>query len=189
MKALVFWSFTMTVFGLAQFSSQGAPGLPQRPQVPATASISLSWLDPDPTVAGYNIYYGTESGVYTNVVDVGNTTNATIDGLSVGSTFYFAVTAYNSNEIESADSPQVFTVSLPYPPPNVLQVATANGAFIEWFNLEPGVSSFWKCDAHGAIEQADNPNGPWTQIADIGSFSPMTITRGRPQGPEEGGEN
>jgi fibronectin type 3 domain-containing protein len=53
------------------------------------------------TVAGYKIYYGTETGVYTNVIDVGKVNAYTVSGLSVGNTYFFAVTAYDATGVES----------------------------------------------------------------------------------------
>lgn len=98
---------------------------------PAAGSVTLVWRDGDPTVAGYDVYYGTASGVYTNVVDVGDSTNATITGLEVGPTYYFAVTAYNTNGVQSAYSSVVSTlIGSPVPtistPTN--QVVVAGGA-------------------------------------------------------------
>ncbi len=62
----------------------------------------MAW-DPstDPSVVGYRLYQGGESLIYTNVVDVGTTTLATITALVPGSTYYFAVTAYDSSGLES----------------------------------------------------------------------------------------
>jgi PKD repeat protein len=72
----------------------------------------LSWNPPttnsDGTVledlAGYNVYYGTESGNYTDVIDVGDVTSYDLSGLSDGITYYFAVIAYNASGDESAYS-------------------------------------------------------------------------------------
>jgi hypothetical protein len=65
-------------------------------------SVTLAWnTSADPTVVGYNIYYGVVSRTYTNVVNVGNTTNVTISGLVEGATYYFAATAYNTLGLES----------------------------------------------------------------------------------------
>ena len=45
-------------------------------------SVTLTWSPSlDPYVAGYYIYHGVASRVYTNKVDVGNATNVVIDGL------------------------------------------------------------------------------------------------------------
>lgn len=67
-----------------------------------THSVAFGWapnLEPD--VAGYRIHYGVASGTYTQVVDVGNTTMASISGLVDGTTYYFALSAYNAAGLES----------------------------------------------------------------------------------------
>lgn len=68
----------------------------------AVSSASLSWSpNTDPSIAGYNVYYGGSSRSYTNVVNVGSSTNAVIGGLLEGKTYYFAVTAYTFDGAES----------------------------------------------------------------------------------------
>jgi PKD repeat protein len=63
---------------------------------------NLAWdANTDPAVAGYMVYYGQVSGGYTSKVDVGNTTNKSISGLLDGKTYYYAVTAYDINRVES----------------------------------------------------------------------------------------
>jgi hypothetical protein len=70
--------------------------------VEAGQSVTLAWnSSPDTNVAGYNVYYGVASRSYTNMVNVGNSTNATISGLVEGATYYFAATAYNLLGLES----------------------------------------------------------------------------------------
>jgi hypothetical protein len=73
---------------------------------PATAgSVSLTWdPSPDTNVIGYKIYYGTASQFYTTNLVVGNVTNTTINGLAVGTTFYFVATGYDAAGDESAFS-------------------------------------------------------------------------------------
>ena len=78
-------------------------------------SASLSWDAPtentDGTrltdLAGYNIYYGTAAGDYSNSINVGNITTHQITNLSDGSTYYFAVTAYDTSMNESDYSKEV----------------------------------------------------------------------------------
>ncbi len=71
----------------------------------ASQSVVLAWnASADPEVTGYKIYYGTSSHDYTNVVDVGNVTNATISGLADATTYYFAATTYDGVGDESAFS-------------------------------------------------------------------------------------
>ena len=78
------------------------------------ATVSLKW-DPnfEPELAGYKVYWGTSSGNYTSSKDVGKTTTATINGVEEGKTYYFAATAYDSQNNESDYSNQVtFTAPL-----------------------------------------------------------------------------
>ena len=67
-------------------------------------SVSLSWNAPttneDNTpltdLAGFKVYYGTATGNYGTVIDVGMTLCYVVGSLSVGTTYYFAATAYDS---------------------------------------------------------------------------------------------
>ena len=62
------------------------------------AQLFIEWDEsPSPGVDGYIMYYGTQSGNYTESVDVGNTTSCTISNLVAGQTYYFAVSAYYNN--------------------------------------------------------------------------------------------
>ncbi|MBI1911384.1 MAG: fibronectin type III domain-containing protein [Deltaproteobacteria bacterium] len=73
---------------------------------------TLSWTAPATNtngsqladLTGYKVYYGTASGSYSNIIDVGNVTSYKVANLSSGTTYYFAVTAYNSVGTESAYS-------------------------------------------------------------------------------------
>ena len=74
----------------------------------ATQSVTLAWNpSTDPTVVGYNIYYGGASGNYTNTLSAGNATNLTVSGLVAGDTYYFAATTYNSSDVQSPFSNEV----------------------------------------------------------------------------------
>jgi hypothetical protein len=81
------------------------------------AGLTLAW-DPslNPTVAGCFLYWGVESQVYSSSINAGATTSATISNLVPGVTYYFAVTAYDANYVESPFSPELtFTVPPPGP--------------------------------------------------------------------------
>ena len=72
------------------------------------AQVTLAWdQNPESDIAGYKIHYGTSSGSYEYKVDVGNFTSCTISGLSEGTTYYFAATAYNTSNVESSFSSQL----------------------------------------------------------------------------------
>jgi Fibronectin type III domain len=68
----------------------------------ATQNVALAWNpSTNPNVAGYNIYYSTVSGHFTNMVSVGDVTNATVSGLLDGTTYYFAAKARSASGVES----------------------------------------------------------------------------------------
>lgn len=74
----------------------------------ATQSVMLTWdPSPDPTVMGYNVYYGTASGGYTNIVSAGSALAITIPNIREGITYYFAVTAFDLLGQESLFSNEV----------------------------------------------------------------------------------
>ncbi len=73
-----------------------------------SANVTLAWnRSSAPSVVGYRVYFGGASQNYTNSVDAGNVTNATISGLSAGVTYYFAATDYSSNGLQSAYSSEI----------------------------------------------------------------------------------
>jgi hypothetical protein len=86
---------------------------------PTTASATLDWVAPTTNtngsaltdLRGYRIYYGTRSNQLTNTIAITSPGMATyvIDGLQVGTTYYFAITAVTSSGMESADSAVVVT--------------------------------------------------------------------------------
>ena len=75
------------------------------------AQLSIEWdASPSPGVDGYIVYYGKQSGNYTDSVDVGNTTSCVISDLEEGRTYYFAATAYyknNSDYLEGSPSTEL----------------------------------------------------------------------------------
>ena len=81
----------------------------------ASQNVVLTWnQSSDPIVAGYNIYYGGASGVYTNVIDAGTSTSVTISNLVEETTYYFALTTYTAAGAASAFSGEVsYTVPVP----------------------------------------------------------------------------
>ena len=103
------WAFVLGVVAL------GLLGLVSVSE--AAQNITLEWnTDSDPQVTGYRLYYGTASGVYTQAVDVGGLTSATIP-LTAGTTYYAVVTGYNAAAVESLPSTElsfsVAPVSIP----------------------------------------------------------------------------
>lgn len=81
----------------------------------ALSAVTLTWTTPttntDGTpltdLAGYKVYYGTATGNYSAVLNVGNTTVAALTLPQCGVTTYFAATAYDLGGIESSYSNEV----------------------------------------------------------------------------------
>lgn len=77
--------------------------------IPASAmEVTLTWnANSEPDLAGYKIYTGLQSRTYGDPIDVGNVTEHTMtvsDGFN-----FFAVTAYDTEGLESEYSNEVFT--------------------------------------------------------------------------------
>jgi Putative Ig domain len=78
---------------------------------PANGTATLSWTapaydangSPITGLAGYNIYYGTDPSNLTKSINVAGaaTTTYVVTGLTAG-TYYFAVSAYNSEGVDSS---------------------------------------------------------------------------------------
>lgn len=125
------------LWGLVMAGCVGSgPGRPGDPSAGATAGASarstcgdaastgqvrLTWEQPsrntDGTalqdLAGYRLRYGQTRGRYTSTVDVGLRTTYTMSGLRPGSTYYFAVVAY---DIHGNESPLSDAVEVTVPP-------------------------------------------------------------------------
>ena len=84
----------------------------------AGAEVRLAWdPSPDSGVIAYRIYWGTRSRAYTQHLEVGRVTTATVTGLSAGSTYFFAATALAAGGLESDFSNEV-PYTVPHPPAN-----------------------------------------------------------------------
>jgi hypothetical protein len=76
-------------------------------------SVDLAWdASTDPTVTGYEIWWGTRAQTYTASVDVGNRTSWTITGLIPDQKYFFAVTSYSAAGLSSPPSNEVSTDAL-----------------------------------------------------------------------------
>lgn len=105
----------LLIQGCAPFHPNSATGSPSPTGIVCNSNkVSLAW-DPgevspgviDPTVTGYNVYYGTSSGNYLVPVS-STTTTVTLTGLGLGP-YYFAVKSFNASGIESGFSNEVST--------------------------------------------------------------------------------
>src|SRR5918993_1924344 len=74
------------------------------------ATVTLAW-DPNSEVdlAGYTVLFGTQSGRYDRVIEVGKTTMWTFREAEVNKTYYFVVQAVNTSGVRSEFSQEVQT--------------------------------------------------------------------------------
>jgi len=105
-------------------------GLLWMPTTGFAAQVDLAWQAPTTNedgsplsdLAGYLVYYGTVSGVYSPPIDVGNSTShlfSISDQEALGRTYYFAVTARDTSGNESSFSNEVPHYFSPGPSPEV----------------------------------------------------------------------
>ncbi|MBS0150559.1 MAG: fibronectin type III domain-containing protein [Nitrospira sp.] len=82
-----------------------SPSITQPPSTTSSATLKWNGVTSTP-VSGYKVYVGTAPGLYTQTFNVGAVTSYIVNGLTVGRTYYFVVTDYNSAG-ESAPSNMV----------------------------------------------------------------------------------
>ena len=94
------WGITLLILSLGLANTHG------------TQTVQLGWdVSQNPAVTGHFLYYGTACKAYTNRIDTGTNTMATVSGLQEGQTYYFAVTAYDADGVESGFSSEVIYIT------------------------------------------------------------------------------
>lgn len=116
----------------------------------ASESVLLSWdASSEPVAPNYRVHYGTTSRAYTATMDVGTSIEALVPNLSVGTTYFFAVTAFDTPDLQSEFSDEV-SVTIAPPPPitfggtysgSVVAVADGTSAFAELNVSKSGIFS------------------------------------------------
>mgnify|MGYP001310298630 CR=1 FL=1 len=97
--------------------STDAPPIPaQNTTITSTGNdfINLTWYESElGDLAGYKLYFDTDSSgyPYDNNIDVGNVTSYSLSNLPLGTTYYFAVTTYDTDGNESWYSNEVTGVT------------------------------------------------------------------------------
>jgi hypothetical protein len=95
------WNLTLVLVIFAIVSSQAA----------FAAAVRLTWeSNMESDLAGYRVYYGTSSHSYTDTKDVGLSTTTDINGVINGTTYYFAISAYDTSGNESLLSEEITAV-------------------------------------------------------------------------------
>jgi hypothetical protein len=113
----------------------------------AHAQVALNWTaSTSSNVAGYNLYYGTTSTNLANGINVGNVTSYAMTGLSPGTTYYFAATAYDASGDQSGHSNQVS-----YTVPSVCT-----------YSISPTSASFTASGGTGSVTVTTQSGCSWT---------------------------
>lgn len=124
--------------------------------LPPVGAVKLAWdPSPDPSVSGYNLYYGAGSRQYTNLLSAGNLTSLSVSNLARGQIYFFAVTAVDAAGLESDFSPEVSyyvyakpaaVTNLYHPVALVVQYKNSLQDFL-WADTEMG----WQIDATNSL--------------------------------------
>ena len=76
------------------------------------ADITLAWdHNSESDLGGYKLYLGNSPRNYSQIIDLGLTTQYTISNMIEGNVYFFALTAYNQKGFESS-----FSNEVRYPP-------------------------------------------------------------------------
>ncbi len=79
-----------------------------RHKTPGTDTVQLSWnANSETNLAGYKLYMGTASGAYGSPTTLGLVTTTNVTTLVPGTTYYFALSAFDTAGQESAKTAQL----------------------------------------------------------------------------------
>ena len=96
------WLGIMGLCAIWRLGASAAPVIQTGAPISLAGTVTLAWdASPDPAVSGYRLYQGLASRNYSMVYDVGDTTNFTVAGLQPGTAYFFAMTGYDTNGLQS----------------------------------------------------------------------------------------
>ncbi len=147
------------------------------PSTGFSAQVSLAW-DPntEPNLARYKLQYGTSSRNYNQIIDTGLNVTRTVTNLNDGLTYYFAVTAENTEGASSAYSNEV-TFSAPAQTTYSLTISK-NGTGTGTVSNNPSGTTF---NAGTAVTLTATPDassvfGSWSGGGCSGTSPTCTVT-------------
>lgn len=146
------------------------------------AQLTFAWDYPPATAKGFYLYCGTASGVHSTKVDVGNVTTTTLTGLTEGTRYYCAVTAYDGDKVESGKSGEL-VVTVPYAAPVAgFSMTSASGTApltVRFTSASTGnVTSYFWDFGNGATSTQQNP----THVYSTAGIRRITLTVTGPGG-------
>lgn len=94
----------------------------------AAPAVTLAWdANPEADIASYRLSYGTSSGSYQTVIDVGQNLEASVTNLAQGTIYYFAVSAVSTAGVQSHYSSEFpYYVDTEIPSPNGWTLVSAD---------------------------------------------------------------
>lgn len=146
---------------------------------------ALSWNSTS-GASGYKLYYGTVSNQYSQTIDVGNVTSYILPNLTDGTTYYFAIAAYNGST-ESSLSPQVSQVmqtNIVLSAPStigsntityILDTFQASGTSTELQNHVGNTGAGWGILFGSNLEYIDGPNSSVYSSSDANYYNTYGI--------------
>ena len=144
------------------------------------ANVNLAWdASTAANVAGYIVYYGQNSGIYTASVDVGNSTSYTFTGLQDGTAYYFAVSAYDTTRAFQSRYSNETAVNAAVPPTVNFTASQASGIAPLAVTFTPAttgpVTSWQWSFGDGTVNAGTSETVP-TAVMSYGSAGVYTVT-------------
>jgi hypothetical protein len=129
--------YALIFFFVIMFIVMGQPQFVAFPRPPYYMA-AFSW-EPvaDPSVMGYKVHWGTNTGVYTEHIDVGNTRKVIIGDFVEGAQYYSTVTAYTATGEESQPTPEI---AFSYIPEESVDVSIQSSTNLKTWNTTGGFS-------------------------------------------------
>jgi len=119
LKVLFALFVASALFGCSGNASDATTGSDATTQIPQVINaLGITWVAPSERIdnsplslseiAGYRIYYGTETGVYLDQINIDDPSQVNAQGVRLSSgTYYVVVTAIDTKGLESPNSPEV----------------------------------------------------------------------------------
>ncbi len=144
------------------------------------ANVNLAWdASTAANVAGYIVYYGQNSGIYTASVDVGNSTSYTFAGLQDGTAYYFAVSAYDTTRVFQSRYSNETAVNAAVPPTVNFTASQASGIAplaVTFTPVTTGPVTSWQWSFGDGTVNAGTSGTVPTAVMSYGSAGVYTVT-------------
>jgi hypothetical protein len=153
------------------------------PSFAVSRDITLAWDHDKTDLAGFKIYYGTSTGVYSEPVDVGMASKCADSGITPeefchvlsidipedsSTSFYFVATAYDASNNESAQSTEAVVVYDYEKPPEVSDLSASFDKASNTLTFSWSYQDEWlpRID-HWSLWDSETSGGPYNKIVDI----------------------